>query len=66
MSKIVDYVKESYNELNTKVAWPTIPESQNSTILVLIASLIFALAILVMDKISENILGVLYNLLTGG
>lgn len=66
MSKLIEYVKESYNELNTKVAWPTIPESQNSTILVLIASLIFALVILVMDKISENVLGVLYKMLTGG
>ena len=44
-----NYVKESYNELVHKVTWPTFAQLQNSTVVVLVASLIFAIVILAMD-----------------
>ena len=37
-----NYVKESYNELVNKVTWPTFLQLQNSTIVVMVASDIYA------------------------
>lgn len=54
MDKIRLYIKESYNELVHKVTWPTWTSLQSNTILVIIASIIFALIILVMDIISKT------------
>ena len=50
-----NYVKESYNELVHKVTWPTFAQLQNSTVVVMVASLIFAIVILAMDISFENI-----------
>jgi len=60
ISNLSLYIKESYNELLNKVTWPTFPSLQSSTIVVLIASLIIALIIFVMDAISKNILDLIY------
>ena len=49
MSKIGTYVKESYNELTTKVTWPTWDKLQSSALLVMIATLILAVIIFLMD-----------------
>ena len=37
-----NYFKESYNELVNKVTWPTFPQLQSSTIVVMVASVIFS------------------------
>ena len=58
-----NYVKESYNELVNKVTWPTFPQLQNSTIVVMVASLIFALVVLVMDISFENLMKGIYSFL---
>lgn len=60
MEKISLYIKESYYELINKVTWPTWAELQSSTILVLIASLIFAAAVFIMDLISKQVLSFIY------
>jgi preprotein translocase subunit SecE len=44
------YIKDSYKELVEKVSWPSFSSLQSSALLVMIASLIFALIVLVMDK----------------
>jgi preprotein translocase subunit SecE len=44
-----EYIIESYEELVHKVTWPTWSELQSSSILVLIASVIIALLIFLMD-----------------
>lgn len=62
MKKIKAYVRESYLELTTKVAWPTWPELQSSAIVVLIASLIFGLIIFFMDFLSQGFMNMLYKL----
>lgn len=49
MSKVVEYVKESYDELVNKVSWPTWSELTSSAIIVLISSLIIALVVFLMD-----------------
>jgi preprotein translocase subunit SecE len=51
VSNITTYIKESYDELVHKVTWPTWKELQNSALLVLVASLIFALVIFIIDFI---------------
>ncbi|MDE0470320.1 MAG: preprotein translocase subunit SecE [Ekhidna sp.] len=61
MIKIVAFFKESYNELTHKVFWPKYSELQNSAILVLIASLIFALMIGVIDYAFDNLIGFIYE-----
>ena len=54
MSKVVDFFKDSYQELVHKVTWPKYGSLQNSAILVLVASLIFALLIGAMDYVLRN------------
>ena len=61
--KVVNYVKESYAELVQKVSWPTWKELQASAIVVMVASLIFALVILLMDLSFENLMKGIYSLL---
>ena len=54
MSKVVDFFKDSYQELVHKVTWPKYGSLQNSAILVLVASLIFALMIGAIDYVLRN------------
>ena len=49
MNKLINYFKESYDELRNKVSWPTMAELQQTTVLVLVGIVIIALVILVMD-----------------
>ena len=49
MNKLVQFVKDSYEEMKTNVTWPSRIELQNSATLVLIASLLFALIIGAVD-----------------
>lgn len=56
MDAIRQYFRESYNELVNKVTWPTIGELQSTTIVVLVASLVIALVIYIMDLFSNLLL----------
>jgi preprotein translocase subunit SecE len=62
MAKVVDYIKESYDELVHKVSWPSWSELQNSAIVVSIASLIIALVVLMMDMAFKNALDLFYRM----
>lgn len=62
MSKITDSFRESYYELTNKVTWPSWQALVSSTILVLIASIIFALFVFVMDTFSKQLLDLIYSL----
>ncbi len=57
------YIKNSYKELVEKVTWPSFASLQSSTIVVMIASVIFALIVLAMDITFENIMEGVYKLL---
>jgi len=61
MSKVVTYVKESYDELVNKVSWPTWSELTSSAIIVLIASLLIALVVFLMDTGFKYLLEQVYN-----
>ena len=60
--KIIDNIKESYNELVYKVSWPTSKELASSSVLVLAASLILALIVWFMDFCIENLMTFIYGL----
>ena len=62
MTKFVEYIKESADDLMNKVSWPTWKELQSSSIVVAIASLIIALIVYVMDLSFRNVLEILYSL----
>lgn len=51
MASLKTTFRESYDELVHKVTWPTWKQLQSSSILVLIASVIIALIIFLMDYI---------------
>ncbi len=62
MKRIFNYLKESYNELVHKVTWPSWKELQSSALVVMIASLIFALIVFAMDTSFQKILEGIYKL----
>jgi len=62
MSKLKEYIGESYNELVNKVSWPTYSELMSSAIVVMISSLIIALVIFVMDSAFSNVMELFYDL----
>jgi preprotein translocase subunit SecE len=49
MNKVTAYFKDSYRELLEKVTWPTWQQLQQSTMIVLIATVIITLIVWVMD-----------------
>ena len=55
------FFRGSYDEVKNKVTWPTYSELQSSTILVLVASLIFAIVIGVMDFGFKNLMEAIYS-----
>lgn len=60
--KLIKDIKESYNELVYKVSWPTSKELINSSVLVLIASIILAVFIWVVDKIFDELMQLIYSI----
>ena len=60
--KLIDNIKESYNELVYKVSWPTQRQLINSSVLVLIASVIIAVFIWVVDKIFNLLMEIIYSI----
>ena len=63
MKKITTYLKESYKELTEKVTWPTWPQLQQSTMIVLAATLVITFIVLAMDFVAGNGLKIVYNIL---
>jgi preprotein translocase subunit SecE len=61
MEKVKNYILESIDEIRNKVSWPKFNELQSSAILVLVASLIFALIIGVIDLGFNNALSWFYR-----
>jgi len=61
-NKVVNYIKESYDELMHKVSWPTWAELQSSAIVVSIATLIIAIIVFAMDEVFRNVLQQFYKL----
>ena len=62
MNKIATYFKESYKELMEKVTWPTWAQLQQSTMIVLVATLLITGVVWVMDFSSNSVLKFVYSL----
>ncbi len=62
--KLINYIKNSYKELVQKVTWPSMKSLQSSTIVVMIASIIIALVIMLMDYAFENLTKAIYSFLS--
>jgi preprotein translocase subunit SecE len=62
MDRITLYIRESYDELINKVSWPNWQNLSSSTSVVIVASLIIAVIIFVMDLLSKQVTGFLYGL----
>ena len=62
MQKVINYIVDSYHEMRDKVSWPKYSELQQSSILVLVASIIISLAIWGMDYVFQNGMEWIYNL----
>ena len=60
--KLIKDIQESYNELRYKVSWPTQKQLINSAVLVLIASIVIAVIIMVIDWIFEHLMQVIYSI----
>jgi preprotein translocase subunit SecE len=62
MNKIAIYFRESYKELMEKVTWPGWVQLQQSTVIVLAATLVITLIVGVMDIVSSSVLKFIYSL----
>ena len=63
MSKFKAYIEDSYNELVHKVTWPTWSELTSSAIIVMVASVIIAAVVFLMDLAFNNGMTFLYETL---
>ncbi len=61
MEKLTAFLKDSVEEVRTKVSWPKFSELQSSSTLVLVASLIFAILVGLVDLGFENAMGWFYQ-----
>lgn len=59
--KLKKFIVDSVDELRNKVTWPKYNELQSSSVLVLVASLIFAIIIGAIDFVFDNIMTWFYN-----
>jgi len=62
MNKFSTYVGDSYRELMEKVTWPSWEQLQQSTVIVLIATLVITAVVSVMDLLSRGVLNFVYEL----
>ena len=62
MNKFSVFVRESYNELVEKVTWPKWDQLQQSTMIVLGATLFITALVALMDFISNGSMKFIYSL----
>ena len=63
---MVEYFKRSFDELTNKVSWPTWPELQKTTVVVIAGSVFLACLIALMDVVWIKTLSFLYLLSSFG
>jgi preprotein translocase subunit SecE len=61
-SKVSTYIRESYDELLHKVSWPTWSELQQSTAIVLVATILLTAVVWLMDLASSSVLKFIYSI----
>ncbi|CAM1350139.1 preprotein translocase subunit SecE [Tenacibaculum crassostreae] len=53
MSNFVQYIKDSFEELNTNMTWVSREEAQKSTVVVAAFTIVFALAVAAIDRVFQ-------------
>jgi preprotein translocase subunit SecE len=61
MNKVATYFKESYREMLEKVSWPSWTQLQQSTVIVLSATVIITAIVWAMDLIAQSGLKLIYS-----
>ena len=61
MNKVSHYFRDSWKELIEKVTWPTWNQLQQSTVIVLGATVVITAMVWVMDFASQNLLKLIYS-----
>lgn len=61
MNKVSNYFRDSYKELLEKVSWPNWNQLQQSTMIVLGATLLIAAVVAVMDFVAAGGLKLIYK-----
>jgi preprotein translocase subunit SecE len=61
MNKISTYFRESYKELVEKVTWPSWSQLQQSTVIVLVATLLITVVVGAMDIVASSVLKLVYS-----
>jgi preprotein translocase subunit SecE len=60
---MVNYLKESYNELRNHVTWTPWPEAQRLTVIVAAFSIILALAVWGIDSVFGEVITLYFDLI---
>ncbi|HUQ64588.1 MAG TPA: preprotein translocase subunit SecE [Flavitalea sp.] len=61
MNKVTTYFRESYKELLEKVSWPSWAQLQQSTLIVLVATLLITGIVWAMDLVAQSGLKLIYS-----
>lgn len=61
MNNLLLYLKDSYREFSQKTTWPSLISLQRSTVIVILATVVFSLLIFAMDKALSTVLQFLYE-----
>ncbi len=60
--ELVNYIKDSFEELKNNVTWEKKEQAQKDTVLVAVFTIIFALAVFVVDKFFQTALEQFFNI----
>ncbi len=59
---LVNYIKDSFEELKNNVTWEKRDQAQKDTVLVAVFTVIFAIAVFVVDKFFQSALDQFFNI----
>ena len=59
---ILTNIRDAYDELRYKTSWPTGTQMIKSALIVMVASVIIALIILIMDQLVNQLMHFIYSL----
>ena len=59
---LVNYIRDSFGELRNKVSWISWEEAQKSTVVVAVFTILFSLAVFLVDKVFQAGLGEYFKL----
>lgn len=60
--KLLTDLQDSYNELVYKVSWPSKKDLANSTVIVMVASILMAIVIWAIDVVFDSVINLIYSL----